>query len=83
MLQHALLAALVWHSRHDDFAGYIAPSVQEAGFDRFLRVGSLRRIAKPLLRNALHAANDSRDAATQLKQMLKEAAGPAEAQLIE
>lgn len=45
-------------------------------------MGSLPRIAKPLLRNSLHSADDNRDALTQLKDMLKDAATPAEAEMI-
>lgn len=40
-----------------------------------LRVGSLQRIAKPLLRFSLHAGDDSRDAQAQLQAMLPEARG--------
>lgn len=53
----------------------------EAGFTDVLRVGSLARIAKPLLRYSLHCADDSRDAVSQLTSMLNEAAG-AEADMI-
>jgi hypothetical protein len=44
-------------------------------------VGSLQRIAKPLLRYSLHCADDKRDAVSQLNAMLQTAAG-AEADMI-
>jgi hypothetical protein len=47
----------------------------DSGFTDMLRVGSLQRIARPLLRFSLHAGDDSRDALAQLQAMLPEARG--------
>lgn len=47
----------------------------EAGFMDVLRVGSLPRIAKPLLQYSLHSADDSKDAVVQLQGMLRDATG--------
>lgn len=52
-----------------------------AGFTDVSRVGSLQRIAKPLLRYSLHSSEDQRDAASQLRAMLTDAVG-AEAEMI-
>jgi len=55
---------------------------QGRGFSDFLRVGSLPRMARAVLPHALHAADDSRDAVTQLKEMLKSANDGAEEALL-
>jgi energy-coupling factor transporter ATP-binding protein EcfA2 len=47
----------------------------ESGFTDILRVGSLQRIAKPLLQYSLHSADDSKDAIAQLNAMLQDATG--------
>ncbi len=53
----------------------------ETGFTDMLRVGSLQRIARKLLCCSLHAADDKRDALSQLQSMLQEAQG-VEAEMI-
>ncbi len=53
----------------------------QSGFEDVLRVGSLPRIAKPLLKYSLHCADDSKDALAQLQGMLADAS-PADAALI-
>ena len=47
----------------------------DSGFTDILRVGSLQRIAKPLLQYSLHSADDSKDAIAQLNAMLHDATG--------
>ncbi len=57
-------------------------SLQERGFDSFLRIGSLPRIARRVLPRSLHAADGSRDAAAQLKQMIACEEDPLEKRLL-
>ena len=52
----------------------ILSAPQARGFTNFLRVGSLPRMARAVLPNALHIADDSKDAVAQVKEMLKTAA---------
>ena len=52
----------------------------ESGCTDFLRVGPLRRLSRRLLAHSLHASESraTASAASELKEMLKEASGPAE-----
>ena len=56
------------------------PGLLESGCTDFLRVGPLRRISRRLLAQSLHASESraTASAAAELREMLKEAGGPAE-----
>lgn len=54
----------------------------DSGFTDMVRVGSVKRIAKPILRFALHSSDGHRGAQEELKDMLKEAASPGDAAII-
>ncbi|MEW5302806.1 MAG: hypothetical protein WDW36_005553 [Sanguina aurantia] len=47
----------------------------DAGFDDFIRVGSLPRIAQRVLPRSLHSSDDSKSGLTLLREMLREAEG--------
>ena len=55
---------------------------QERGFTDFLRLGSLKRMARPMLAHSVHAAGDKQDAASQLQEMLAQATSPGEVAMI-
>ncbi|KAG2493974.1 hypothetical protein HYH03_007901 [Edaphochlamys debaryana] len=57
--------------------------LQDAGFSDFLRLGSVDRIARPVLAHSLRAGDSSRDAAAELRRALKDASSPQDAALIQ
>ncbi|GLI60456.1 hypothetical protein VaNZ11_002613, partial [Volvox africanus] len=58
--------------------------LQDAGFTDFLRLGSVDRIARPVLHRSLRAGDDgNRDTAAELRKALKESSSPTDVAYIE
>jgi hypothetical protein len=80
-----LAAARVLVCAHTNVAvDRVLLGLAESGCTDFLRVGPLRRLSRRLLPHSLHASESraSAGAAAELREMLKEAGGPAEAAAI-